>query len=163
MAVLEGGLFLTAKHLGSLMSSAAVVKAELCCAASPCDMGSGVWGREQGGNVEERQSVCLVFVKSVGYSWISNRADAGWRRMWGVGKQRKGRMGSGFVSVCAEGRVTGRDLQCFVLGGSSLLQGTAAGMAQETQLASCERQEKKVGCSREALALTQNPNLCPGQ
>lgn len=35
-------------------------------------------------------------------------------------------MGSDFVSVHAEGRVTGTDLQCFVLGGSSLLQGRAS-------------------------------------
>ena len=97
--------------------------------------------------MEERHCARPVFVKPMGYSWISNRADAGWRSMWGVGKQRKWRMGSGFVSPHAEGRVTGTDLQCFVLGGSSLLQGRAADAAREAQLASRERQEKKVGCS----------------
>lgn len=69
-------------------------------------------------------------------------------------------MGSGFVFARAEGRVTGTGLQCFVLGGSSLLQGRAADVAREARLASCERQEKKVGCSAETL--TQKPKLVPG-
>lgn len=94
--------------------------------------------------MNERCCACPVFVKSMGCNRTSNRADTGWRRMWGVGKQRKWRLGSGFVSVCAEGQVTGTDLQCFVLGGSSFLQGRDADGAQ---FASCNRQQKKVGCS----------------
>lgn len=53
-------------------------------------------------------------------------------------------MGSGFVSVRAEGRVTGTDSQRFVLGGSSFLQGRDA---DEAQFARHKRREKEVGCS----------------
>lgn len=91
--------------------------------------GSSLCGREQGGEVEERHRARPVFAKSRGYSWISNRADAGWRSVWGVGKRRKQRLGSSFVSAHSEGQATGTELQCHVLGGSSLLQGKAADVA----------------------------------
>lgn len=79
--------------------------------------------------MEERHRARPVFAKSRGYSWMSNRADAGWRSVWGVGKRRKQRLGSSFVSAHSEGQATGTELQCHVLGGSSLLQGKAADVA----------------------------------
>jgi len=117
--------------------------AALCLlAARAAREGSSVRGREQGGEVEERHCARPVFVKPVGYSWISNRADEG------CGERENRGNGEWAPALCL--RVPKGEqlaLTCFVLGGSSLLQGRAADVARKARLASCETQQKKVGCS----------------
>lgn len=62
MAVLEGGLFLIAKGLGSLVSLAAVAKAEPCCPASPHCWGSmerQQCPRERAGRKSGGEALCM--------------------------------------------------------------------------------------------------------
>lgn len=65
VAVLKGGLFLMARGLGSLVFSAAVAKAEPCCAVSRCCMGKWcLWeraGRKSGGEALDTPWFCKTY------------------------------------------------------------------------------------------------------